>query len=328
MQKSTTKGTTLQERIVRKAEIEKGITGLHQELSSLGSLQPKGESLVDLKMRIESLASNNSDRAKAELPGLKARYETTLHEVTTISTKEKYLRAGLAALEGELRDFNYTASIEEVMEYLGRLAVAAQGVVSLKNTISEQQEILGADTTSALEPLHQRRYDLLAESALGKDVAADIKILESKIKDEEETHAAGEEVKIGAKRAIVGLNSKLAEAERLLQSIEADKKRVIHHFLFGQAQQIGQDYLEAAREVQKAYSRLIGLDALIQGLGVNSKSFAPEYQIWIPIFKLKAFEGLDSGALRSGAIFSNMGFNKGAAREGEVARLKEIGVTM
>ena len=328
MLKRTTEGTTLQGRIVRKAEIEEGIKGFHQELNCLGSLKPKGESLADLKMRIESLASNNSDRAKAELPGLKAQYKTTLHEVTTISTKEKHLRAGLAALEAELRDFNHTASIEEVMEYLGRLAVATQGVVSLKNTISEQQGILGADTTSALKPLHQKRYDLLAEAALGKDVAVDIKKLEAEIKEEEEIHAAGEEVKIGANRAIVGLNSKLAEAERFLQSTEGDKKRVIHHFLVGQAQQIGQDYLKAAREVQEAYSRLIGLDALIQRLGVGSKSFAPESQIRIPIFKLKAFDGLDSAARYSGAIFSSAGFIKDVAREGEAARLKDIGITM
>lgn len=333
MQKSTTKGTTLQERIVRKAEIEEGITGLQIKLGSLSLHRPLGESPSELKERIDSLinrygggnkANITDGRAKAELRDFEAQYAAKLEKMTGIASKKKQLQGELAALQEELQGFNYTAKAEEVMEHLAKIEKAAQVVASLKSTISEQEAIVAAHTGLTVGPLYQKREDLLAESVLGKDVAADIEELEAEIAGKEAALTEGEKVKGNAERAIVGLKRKLVDEELALGRLQDDKKAVLCYFLISRAEQIGSDYLKSAAELQAAYARLMGLNELIQSLGQGQPNFAlGAYQFDIPSFQLKAFA--TSGP---GKVFTGKGFDNGAARQTEVARLGEIGITM
>lgn len=324
-------GRSLTERIARESEIKGRIKEIHTELGSLSHHWPLGENPAEVKGRIDSLINSHGGGSKAnitsgrvlgELAALEAEHATKLKQYTETSARKKQLDSELSVLQEELRGYTYTANVEEVMEHLSKIDGAAQVVASLKNTISEQEAVVAANSNLTVGTLYQTREDLFAESALGKDVAADIQSLEAEIAEKEAAVAKGAKIKEDAERTIVGLKRKLVDAERALEHLQKEKNAVLCHFLISQAEQAGSDYLKAAEELRETYSRLMGLDELIQSLGQGRASFAlGAYQLNIPSFQMKVFGAVDK-------VFSGQGFDTGEAKREEIARLKEIGITV
>ncbi len=328
---SAAKGSTLVERVARESEIKGRMKEIQTEIGRLSFHWPLGENPAEVRVRIACLISQHGSGSKAnitngrvlgELAELEAQYTTKLQKAKEAASRKTQLGDELAALQEELRGYTYTANVGEVMDHLSRIDGAAQAVASLKNTISEQEAVVEANSGLTAASLYKRHEDLLADRALGKDVATEIEKLESEIREKEAALAEGGKAKENAERAIVGLKRKLAEGERALEALLDEKKGILCHFLLGQAEQIGGEYLSAVAELQGAYSRLIGLNELIQSLGQGHTSFAVgAYQLNIPSFQLKAFGGADK-------IFSGEDFDPGAARLEEIARLTGVGVTV
>jgi Chromosome segregation ATPases len=328
---SAAKGITLVERVARESEIKGRMKEIQTEIGSLFFHWPLGENPAEVKARIDSLinqygagskANINNGRALGELAELEAQYAAKLQKAKEAASRKKQLDDEFAALQEELRGYTYTADVGEVMEHLSRIEGAAQVVASLKNTIAEQQAIVEANSGLTAAPLYKTHEDLLAERALGKDVAAELEKLESEIREQEAFLVEGGKAKESAERAIVGLKRKLVEGERALEALLDEKKDILCHFLIGQAEMIGGEYLSAAAELQGAYSRLVGLDQLIRSLRPDRASFAAGmHRIYIPPFQLKVFGGADN-------VFTGKGFDPGGAKLEEVALLTEVGITV
>jgi len=182
--------------------------------------------------------------------------------------------------------------------------------------------------------LTKQREDLLAEIATGNADETGLPQLDKALKEEnlaiEKAKANAETIVGKARQAIAGLQRKLFQASADLKRIEENKPEVLLQFFLNEAAIAYMDYQDAAKELSSRFGQLQALSWLIRHHAPNAAGNTIEAGsiiINVPNFNV-ADNITEAGAPSPRHLIEQGGINLIAARETEVERLRNLGVTL
>lgn len=214
--------------------------------------------------------------------------------LSTAETNMKTLGDEKNALQKTLTDFNAEMTEADVLEYQGKVAEARKYVEDIM-VIIKNQVLLAEEATKVPSPLNdlkEKKEDILSEIALGKDLQKDLEEITQHIDLEEKRMVEQDQIIENASKALPGLQRKLLTAKDVLEKLKSQKNEVLLQYLRREAEQVGQEYGEAASILIDIYHRLVALDFLMVQQGgqtIGGKGFV---DFTIPAFSLNAFKGL------------------------------------
>ena len=138
-----------------------------------------------------------------------------------------------------------------------------------------------------------KRETLLADIATGSAKEEDLKELDKQIsehkKDVLKATEEAKEITSKSTQTIAGLKRRL---EPLEQQLDALEKRLIPQvkglFLHSQAEEVGREYVAAAKQLVEKYKQLRGYDHLLSTFNSFKKINSGRSEIEIPLFSLEA----------------------------------------
>lgn len=214
--------------------------------------------------------------------------------------------------------------LEPILKYQAEEDQAQQEVEKLKAAITKKQAEIDAATSSSgsiLPELKERLEDLLADNAMGIDNQVSLENIKNLISQEEKTQAESRQqaafITGSNQPVIAGLQRKLADAQHTLDTLKAQKNRIICTCFRSMAEGIGAEYLTAAQKVIDLHRQLLGVDILLQNRGDRGISKGYPTTLNIPAFVLEATADADDPYYRTlrGCAENNSGhtYSRGVA---------------
>lgn len=299
-----------EETFKRRKKIQARINGILREISLIGPLQSLAAASGEEYSRIKSFIQQNGG-SEADLPAnkigtlnlYKERHEAASSKYKAAKEKNESLRAELAELEKDLSGLSCDCSQKELLEIQEAAAAAQAETVKIKQAIADQKKLIAqaAAGIPSIQHLLQRREDLLAQKAIGKQVDGDLATIEEQIEREskvvEEAESKAKSVASIANQTIVGLTRSLEniekEAARLSEKILPN---AFSGYLLSRAELVGAEYLRAAQELFGKYNQLIALGRLLKETapaGPENPGWDMYRNIEVPIFPIKACKDVD-----------------------------------
>lgn len=201
-------------------------------------------------------------------------------------------------------------SLESVHQHQHEIAETQQTIKKLSQAINVQDEVI--ETAQATIPKFPdrtpQREKLMAEIALGTASEDALKALDKQIAEDEQTVKSAS---ITAKPLIdkartirAGLNSMLDSAKEKLQQLENKSIAIRRQFLIQEAEKTAAEYVANAQNLKANYLRLRGLEILIKNQNGRSINGPTHKQLYIPIFALPQFDGLEHRTAGHGTFYS------------------------
>ncbi|MGE4579378.1 MAG: hypothetical protein AB7F21_07545 [Desulfuromonadales bacterium] len=192
----------------------------------------------------------------------------------------------------------------------------------------EQQREKADEAEKVVADLVRRKQDLAADLALGESSQADVAAVDQELKA---AKSIASELAAAVSSA-EGFERKLEDAKRELHQADEAVKYATDAYLLAEAEEIGEEYAEAAQTLARCFGRLSALALLHEprrvsggpiGVGPITKDFC------IPVFQLESLQSLASPSARyklaAGEEIANGMFMNKALQE-EEARLRDLGV--
>ncbi|MES2947509.1 MAG: hypothetical protein V4858_03110 [Pseudomonadota bacterium] len=204
------------------------------------------------------------------------------------------------------------------------IATLEKAIGKCETQLSEQQTAL-PDTG----PLLSQRADLLADTAIGEDRSAEIKKLDAKLEQLAAQRSGAKPAMDALKQTAEGLRRKLVDAQAALQTLEADKNKLLRAFMCARAEALGVEYLAAAKSLVDHYKRLRALGVLLHGYGDVRPLFSSREGLFIPRVNVEAMPPTMFYTSVPGAIFPTLNQTHLEAQDWmglEKAALLEIGI--
>lgn len=196
-------------------------------------------------------------------------------------------------LQQRLSDFLNKMTHADVLKYQEKVSQARKDVQEITSVINEKMMVIDKikNTPSPLKELKEKKEDILAENALGKNLSSELEQVEQQINFEtKEIEARNAEIK-DAQNALPGLQRKLSTAETALNKLESQKNAVLLDYLLAESEQIGREYIDAASILVEKYQKLTALNSLMVQLGEKGINGSIFHDFSVPAFNLKSFEG-------------------------------------
>ncbi|MDW7745871.1 hypothetical protein [Halomonas sp.] len=279
--------------------------------------------LRDVRAELDALsrtAEQDEGRGGAQYhPRLNAVRQDLEDLTQTISTAEhrvQDLQARDAELQEQIEALDAGASAKEVLAHQDALGEAQAEVERLEALVASaeqasEQAASACGDDARLDRLLGQREDLLADMAAGEADQAALDLLDAEIKeivdDEDSQQARALSTLRDKNQAVNGLRRRLERAQRYCEDVKSRTPGVLEQFLRRCAEEVGDDYLEHAQGLQRAFERLRGIDALMsEVLPGRTESLMPGqwYRMLLPAFNLRAFEGATAHDLHGGVLFS------------------------
>lgn len=234
-----------------------------------------------------------------------------------------------------------SSEIQSMIEHQQRLGAARQEVDKLRSLIETQQAALieaedGSD--SAIEALHRRREDILADIATGNGDAKALEAVDQELQalldDANGSSTQQLQEYRTASQALAGLRRKLESAEAELAELEGRTPENYERLIRAEAEAAGKAFLKAGEEAIKQYGRLLAFDRMLQSHGVAGGAELRQADAYmeIPAFRLECFEGVEAFDRKRGIFFTSTAQMHGNSNplqkyvEAEVERLKSLGI--
>jgi len=237
------------------------------------------------------------------------------------------------ALQKTLSELHAEITEIDVLEYQQKVVDARKAVEDIMVIIENQTAQIEAarSAPSLLADLTERKEDILAEIALGKNLQKELGKITSDIETEKKLLEAREKTISEAGKSLPGLQRKLSAAKENLQNLENQKNEILLQYLRHEAEQIGQEYGEAALNLIDKYNRLVSLDALIIFQGGKTISGGSFHDFSIPAFHLSALSSLISPRMPQELVTARMACtmeNKDSAITREKKRIGDLGIEL
>lgn len=292
----------------RKGEIEARIGQINVEKSAIlmkkSTLENK--TIRDLRDRLRGMPEGDPRYAgsRNELSNDLEQARVDLKEANTKAEALEKERVALVTIE--LPACNVDICAEDVMEHLRQIDQVKMEVQNLQTVIEAQRQSIAEAAAAIPQPIDRqhKRQNLMADIALGNATEADLKTLDDEIAKEqkaiqEATKKAAPKVE-KAQAALAGLGRKLAAVQAELQALETKSSEVSHRFFVSEAEKVGAQFVNHALRMKELYTRLVGLDSIIKGHDGEGIMVHGPRKLYIPVFRLPQFEGLENP--RSSAI--------------------------
>lgn len=265
-------------RISRKREIKTRIEEVIEEISRLPSIGMIAGPLSDDRARLNSLIyihgrgeeGNVPEARKAELAELKNRVEKGCRDLDVYKEKETNLRAELAALKLELTTISCCVDRKELAELQSEIDKVEGEIMSLDKAITSQQAIIEQDQPAYLDDLYRQKEEILADSAMGKNVSKELDAIAKEIKDKEADSETAKKKRVEAEQAVNALLRRRDAVRERLAELKTDMKDVTIFYLNATAEAVSHDYEVAAGDIADIYGRLRALDVLLSERGGGS----------------------------------------------------------
>ncbi|GFO61176.1 hypothetical protein GMST_35010 [Geomonas silvestris] len=335
MKKSEKEQGSALERIASEQAMRQRIAAITQELNQVGDVQALKIKAADARTRLESfihrrggIEQDITGRDGEDLKALKENLQESSAAAMSAAELEGRLRAELSDLQTRLNAFTFSASLAEVKDHQMMVASSTIRVNALEKAIQEQSQMISQNSGPNLEEISQRRESLLADAAMGIDVAEQLGEVEREIQLQEMDRSLCSKRVADADQCIKGLSLKLESEKATLTDLKQTGQALLLHFLKAEAESAGAEFVKAGQELKEGYMRLLGLDALINKLAPGQKvlGFYPRCPE-VPVFDLKAFAGQESGR-GTGLMISRTSFNPLAALADIEQRIKDLGLNL
>lgn len=201
-------------------------------------------------------------------------------------------------------------SLESVHQHQHEIAETQQTIKKLSQAINVQDEAIEAAqaTIPKFPDRTPRREKLMAEIALGAASEDVLKALDKQIAEDEQTvKSAGLTAKplIDKAQTIrAGLERMLDDAKLKLQHLESKSTEVRRRFLIQEAEKTAAEYVSSAQSLKMNYLRLRSLEILILRQNGKSINGSTSKQLYIPVFALPQFDGLEHQGAGMGTLYS------------------------
>jgi len=233
-----------------------------------------------------------------------------------------------------------TTALQTVVDLQQRVAKGEAVIADLEKAIAGKKLTLAElqpPSSPKLSELSTQRENALADMVLGKASQTELEKIDLAITDEQarinKSHSNNAGLIADTKQAITGLERKLEQEEAALAELEFNKYRSISGYLTSEAEQIGAEYVLAARATAALHRRLLAVDALI-----NERNRAATInkdrpvKLVIPVFNLAVHNGSES-TIRTGEFDDavntyHVSNHLAAAIEAERDRIQKNGVSL
>lgn len=178
---------------------------------------------------------------------------------------------------------------ELLLENQQTIAERESTIAELQAAISKCEADLGASRKAPPDagPLLVRRADLLAESAMGADVKAQLKELDAEIANVEKQRTSAKPGIDTLEQTAQGLRRKLESEQANLESLRTMNSKLQIQLLRSAAEELGTEYVQAAQKLSDTYKRLIAMGDLLRQRGSASIN-AHRVALFIPRFRLES----------------------------------------
>lgn len=301
----------MDDRLKRKGEIEARIGQINVEKNAISMKKSilENKTIRDLRNRLNGMPesdpryagsrkelSHDLEQARADFKEAHTKAETLEKELTELVTLE-------------LPACNVDICAEDVLEHLRQIEQAQKEVKNLQTVIEVLNRSIAEATAAIPQPINRphKRQDLMADIVLGNATEADLTALDDEIAKEQK--AFQDATKISAPKvqeaqtALPGLGRKLATAQAALQALETKTNEVSYRFFVGEAERAGAQFVNHALRMKELYTRLMGLDLILKGHDGEGIVVHGPKRLYIPVFRLPQFEGLESPSSVRGTFF-------------------------
>ena len=228
-------------------------------------------------------------------------------------------------------------ALQQVLQYQEDVRQVAQNLQNLEEAITRQSNILveAESCDSALPSLPEQRENLMAEIAIGKGDKSKVAELDRGIAAEiqrlDDRKASSAQSVSDAKSALAGLHRKLETAKKEQDELENARPEILHLYLMSEAEQIGKEYVQAARVVIDKHRQLVVIEQLM-----TARNRAHVIQagrgatLTFPHFNLQACKGLEISSYPGQLAEAPNSYRDpvafDAATRKETERIKALGV--
>ena len=258
----------------------------------------------------------------------------TLQETLTESTAAiKTFREKKKCLQKDLSELSCIITDNDVLEFQKKVAAARKTIKNIAEIIESKNALINNEKSviSCIKELTIKKEDILGEIALGKNLQKDLGKITQKIEEEEKLLTKREQTIAEIKKAMPGLDRKLSSAKKNQQNLENMKNVILTNYLMREAEQIGQEYSDAASMLIDKYNRLASLDSLIIQQGGKTISDSDFHDFAIPAFHLNVLHPLISPQMPQELVTARrttMKENKDAAITREIKRISDLGIEL
>lgn len=201
-------------------------------------------------------------------------------------------RARCCKIEGEI---NHLQTVElpacmagldagAVLEHYRQLVNAKAEVARIQAVIDDKNQFIAkarATIPKEIDRKHERS-SLMAETALGKDMKAELNRIDGEIAaNQQQIAAATEQVKPAiddAQSTLEGLEKMLISAQSAVSVLAEKSKEIAYRYHFGKAEALAEQYAFHAIKLRETYFQLLGMDRIIKqhdGKGILRSTYKP-----------------------------------------------------
>jgi hypothetical protein len=194
-----------------------------------------------------------------------------------------------------------TTALQDIVALQSKIAAADTSLSNLENVLGEKEQALSAlqPADSILPKLVLQRENILAAMVTGQANQTDLEKIDRAISAEQlknnKSNGSNAGLIADTTQTIAGLKRKYEEEKNALAEMEFSRYHAVTDYLISEAEQIGTEYLLAAREVATLHRRLLALDSIInhrqQGATINKNR---PVKLVIPVFNLTTHNGAES----------------------------------
>lgn len=251
--------------IRRKDELELEIRNLLDKMTLDSAVHSKGVASAEARSRLASFIQQNGGSDQAIPPGRQGELRRLQDDLAykqreakaTTDLRENQTKQ-LASLREELAAILGNIQGDDLAPIDADLAMIANEIASLTAAI-EEQEALASGVTGA-DGLAEKRDELLADAALGKDVKKQLAEVEEKLATAEKKV----EKCLDAEQAVLVLSGRLDQAKERRAELLRLRTVALGNRLLQRGDVIEAEYLAKAQELGVLLERLIGIDELLQ----------------------------------------------------------------
>lgn len=263
---------------------------------------------------------------KEDIIALQEDLEKEESQMSALGEKKNALQKTLSGLNGEMTE-------TDVLEYQKTVAAARKAVEDIMMVIENQTSLIDTarSAPSRIDDLKEKKEDILAEIALGKDLIKELDKITGEIETETKLLMTREKTILEAGKSLPGLQRKLSLAKENLNNLENQKNEIFIQYLTHEAEQLGKEYGAAALNLIDKYNRLISLDSLIIMQGGKTIGGGGFHDFSIPAFHLSALSGLISPRMPQELVTARMACtreNKDSAITREKKRINDLGIEL
>lgn len=263
----------------------------------LGSLETElfelGQKRSDLHYQVNSpwIREEPDPRIIKQLAEVQAEYDQLNKKKEQLLRRQQQINDDINLQEETIANNHLLNKIalKEAHKHLKNINLARAEVDRIIALIQDQTPLINSLIIAELllQSLLLQKEDILADIEIGRNCGQELTEIDQQIALVMANIEQAQEVGDKAKATQLGLERKLEEAKQALAALEGHNGGIKECLLHGMAEEAGQDYFKIANELQKAFTRLMGLNSVIMQQSPKRNGICLNQQgLRIPSFNL------------------------------------------